>query len=96
MSLVEDFARKIAGRGLSVVLPEGHDERIVQAARQIKDRGIGRPILLGKPEQIEEAVRKAGVSLKDIPTIDPKGSGKLDAFADLAGNAEVKQRYLGI
>jgi len=81
MSLVEDFARKIAGRGFTVVLPEGYDERIVQAARKIRDRDLGRPILLGKPGQIEEASRKAGVQVRDLPSIDPKESGKLDAYA---------------
>ena len=81
MSLIDEFARKIAGRGYTVVLPEGYDERIIQAARQIKDRDLGRPVVLGKPEQIEAAVKKAGVSLEGIQTIDPQGPGKLEAYA---------------
>ncbi len=81
MGLLDVLARKVAGRGRTVVLPEGHDERILQAARKLKDRGLARPIVLGKPELVEEAARKAGVSLDGIRAVDPKGSGALDAYA---------------
>ena len=33
--IVKDFTQKIAGRNFSVVLPEGRDERIIQAARTV-------------------------------------------------------------
>jgi phosphate acetyltransferase len=63
------------------VLPEGGDERIVKAARILKDEDIARPILLGKPEQMETAAKKAGVGLEGIKVIDLKNNDKLDTYA---------------
>ncbi len=80
MGIIDVFAEKVAGRGYTVVLPEGHDDRVVQAARRIKDRGLGRPVLLGKAEQVAEAARKAGVSVDDLDRIDPRASDRLDAY----------------
>ena len=68
--IVQDCLEKVTGRGLIVVLPEGRDPRIVQAARQIKEQGIAEPVVLGKPEQIEAAVQEAGVSLAGIRVLD--------------------------
>jgi phosphate acetyltransferase len=82
MDIISSFRERARGRDLSVVLPEGRDERIVQAARRLKDERIARPIVLGKPEQIEAAIEKAGVNVDGIETIDPKTSGKLDVYAE--------------
>ncbi len=81
MKLTESYSDRVRGRGLSVVLPEGHDERIVRAAREIKDENLGIPILLGKPEKIDTAAASAGVNVEDIETIDSRSSGKLDAYS---------------
>jgi len=84
----KEMARK---RNLTVVLPEGSDERIVAAARILKDEGIARPIVLGKTEEIEAARNKAGVSLEGIETINPRESAKLEAYAQkyVAGRADL-------
>jgi len=82
MDIINSFRKRARGENLSVVLPEGRDERIIQAARRLKDEDIARPIVLGRPEQIEAAVAKAGVNLDGIETINPKESEKLDAYAE--------------
>lgn len=82
MDVVDSFKEKARGRNLSVVLPEGRDERIIQAARILQDEDVGQPIVLGKPEQIEAAIEKAGVDLDGIKTINPKTSGKLEVYAE--------------
>jgi len=79
--IVETFAAKVKGRNLRVVLPEGRDPRIILAAREIKDKEIAEPIVLGKPEQLEAALADAGVSLDGIKTLDPKKSQRLDVYA---------------
>ncbi len=81
--IITGFKDKIKGRGLSVVLPEGDDPRIVRAARILKDDDLAVPIVLGKRELIEAAIEKAGVSLEGIETIDPKESQRLDAYAEI-------------
>ncbi|MFH1719016.1 MAG: phosphate acetyltransferase [Planctomycetota bacterium] len=82
MDIISSFRKRARGKNLSVVLPEGRDERIVQAARRLKDEDIARPIVLGRPEQIEAAVEKAGVNLDGIEIINPKESDRLDAYAE--------------
>jgi len=81
MDIISSFKEKARGKNLSVVLPEGRDERIIQAARRLKDEGIAQPIVLGTPAQIEAAIGKAGINLDGIKTINPKQSEKLDSYA---------------
>ncbi len=81
-NIVEQCLAKVQGRGLTVVLPEGRDPRIIEAARQIKEQRIAEPIVLGKPEQIEAAAQEAGVSLTGITTLDPKQNPRLEAYAE--------------
>jgi phosphate acetyltransferase len=82
MDIISSFKEKVKQRNLSVVLPEGRDERIIEAALRLSTEGIARPIVLGKPEQIEAATEKAGVGLDGIPTINPKESDRLDFYAE--------------
>ena len=70
MDKIFEIKELVKKRNLTVVLPEGHDERIVKAARILKDQQIAEPVLLGKPQQIEAARTKADVSLDGIPAIN--------------------------
>jgi phosphate acetyltransferase len=79
--MIPRFIDAAKQRSLSVVLPEGRDERVVAAARRLKDDGIAEPIVLGKPQQIEQAIARAKVRLDDIRTIDPAASDMLDVYA---------------
>jgi phosphate acetyltransferase len=80
-SIIDTFTEKVKGRNLSVVLPEGRDPRIVQAARQIKDQGIAVPIVLGKLDQVDAAAKEADIDLVGITVIDPRDSERLDDYA---------------
>ena len=92
MDLLEDFSQKIRGQNLTVVFPEGHDARIIRAARKIRDSGLARPIVLGKPEQIEAAVAEAGTSLDGITVISPKESNRIEAYSQqyLSNRSDLK------
>jgi phosphate acetyltransferase len=81
MDIISSFKQKARGRKLSVVLPEGRDARVVEAARILKDEGIAEPVLLGGAEQIEASAAHAGVGLGGLRMIDPKRSSSLDAYA---------------
>ena len=81
MGIIDNFREKVKGKGFRLVLPEGSDERIIQAARRIKDEGIAVPIVLGKPEQVEAAVEKAGIGLEGIEVLNPREGDKLDEYA---------------
>lgn len=81
MDLVSQLMQKAKGSKGSVVLPEGSDDRILTAARRLKDEGIADPIVLGTPEQIQEAAQKAGVSADGIETHNPKDSPMIGLYA---------------
>ncbi|MDA7947952.1 MAG: phosphotransacetylase [Hyphomicrobiaceae bacterium] len=75
MTIIESFENEIKGLGYRVVLPEGPDARVLRASRELKDRDLCQPILLGSPDDIAETAEQAGVSLDAIdircPQTDP-------------------------
>ncbi|VGO20525.1 phosphate acetyltransferase [Pontiella sulfatireligans] len=66
----------------SIVLPEGNDERVREAANTINQEGIATITLLGSEQAITEAFSSKGWSLEGITVIDPETSGKLQEYAD--------------
>lgn len=82
MDIIETFKAKARGKNLSVVLPEGRDERVIHAALRLRNEGIARPIVLGSLGQIDAATSKAGIALDGIETIDPQSNPKLDFYAE--------------
>jgi len=66
-----------------VVFPEGEDPKIIHAARILAEEGIAKPILLGRPAQMELAQRDLGISLNgDIVVIDPNSSPERERYAE--------------
>lgn len=70
----------------SIVLPDATDERAIQAARILLDKGLVAPILIGDAGTIEEQAKKANVQLGGIRVIDPKKSEKLSDFSHIFFN----------
>src|SRR3954471_7798455 len=65
-----------------IVFPEGEEPKIMRAARQLIDEGIGFPILLGNREIIERNAAAAGISLEDIQIDDPSTSPHRERYAE--------------
>ncbi len=58
--------------GARIVLPEGTEPRVVQAAVACAERGIARSVLLGPPDQVTSVVRSLGLRLPEgIIVTDP-------------------------
>ncbi|MDE0387276.1 MAG: phosphate acyltransferase [Rhodospirillales bacterium] len=83
MDIVERLIAQAKQHQRTVVLPEGDDPRILQAARRLHDEGIARPVLIGDRAVLEEAAAGAGVSLEAIESVAPIESDALDAYAAL-------------
>ena len=81
--VVEACIAQARARRKRLVFPEGHDDRIVAAARRLADDGIAIPILLGPAAEIGAAAARAGVSLDGLEVLDPEQSGRLGVYADL-------------
>lgn len=81
MDILGTIRQRVGSLGAVVVLPEGHDERIVKAAETIRREGFARPVLLGTKSALEAAAKAGGADLTGIETVDPACSDRLDEFA---------------
>jgi len=63
-----------------VVFPEAHEEKILLAARQLRDMGIAYPILIGEPKAISVLAGTIEVSLDGITVVDHADAGKVEQF----------------
>jgi phosphate acetyltransferase len=83
-----------------LVFPEGDDERIIAAARRLKDQDIVTPVLLGATGEIEAAAQRSGVVLGGIELADPEQSADIKTYAGLYSsgrpgvNARVAERIV--
>ena len=87
MSIIDTIKAKAKADVKHIVLPEGSEERTVQAARLITDQGIAKVTLIGKSEDIKAAAARFNVNLDDIAMIDPAASelypGYCEKFAEM-------------
>ncbi len=70
---------KVRGRGLRVVFPEGGDERIVAAARRLRDEGIAEPIVLGNVDASDKLDAYAALYVQGRPDSNPKLARRIAA-----------------
>lgn len=61
----------------TIVLPEGNDDRVLEAARKIVDMGIANVILIGNPDEMSAK----GLSLDGIEVVDNKTSDLREELA---------------
>jgi len=72
---------KSTTRKKRVVFAEGEEPKIIRAAAQIQDDGIGIPILVGRPEVIKKKIQILGLEC-DLKIIDPATFPKIDEYAE--------------
>ena len=66
-----------------IVLPEGTDDRILQAAQLLRRRDVVDLTLLGDVDEVRSRITSLGLDLDDVPVIDPTASELHDGFTDL-------------
>ena len=69
-NLFEEIKRTISERYIKIVLPEGTDERVLQAAFNLYNEGLVTPILVGPHELVNVAATQAGIDLTGIEIVD--------------------------
>lgn len=67
----------------TIVLPEGEDERILQAAHTVAERKAAKLIILGNPEEIRAYFAKNNWNMDGITLLRPEESDKLETYANL-------------
>ncbi len=80
-TIVEEIKNKAKGIYKKIVLCEGEDRRVVEAAAICTREKIARIVLLGKEEEIK--ANNPNVDLSYIDIIDPATSNRLDEYANL-------------
>ena len=80
-TIVETIKQKAAEKNKTIVLCEGEDARVVQAAADCIEQGIAKIVLLGNAEEIK--AKNPDVDLTGIEIIEPAASPKLEEYANL-------------
>lgn len=79
MGLLEEIKAKAAARKKTIVLCEGEDRRVVEAAAKITREGIAKIVLIGNKEECAKVA--PDVDLTGVTLIDPLTSDKTEAYA---------------
>lgn len=77
-NLFESIKQKVSGKGISIVLPEGTDERILTAADRLAKEDVLTPILIGNVESVKEKASSLGLALEGVQILDPATYEEMD------------------
>lgn len=87
MSVIEDIRTRARNNKRTIILPEGEEERTIEAAGIITREGIAKIILLGNIDTIKQKAGKLKVSLDNIILIDqlkhPRQQEYINQFFEL-------------
>ncbi len=78
-TFIDRFIERAKADKKTIVLPEGNDERILEAAQEVLEQGIANIIVLGN----EAEIAQKGYDLTSAEIIDPETSDKQEEFAQL-------------
>ena len=82
MSVLDSIKEKAKADVKHILLPEGSEERTVQAARIITDEKIAKVTLLGDAEEIKKVAEKFNVCLCGIDIINPLTDPDFEHYAN--------------
>ena len=89
MGVIFNKARKRTAR---IVLPEGNQQKILQAAQIMREDGICEPVLLGRPEPIRKLIAESHFTeLKDVQILQPDETPEFDVY--VRKYLEMRGRY---
>ncbi len=76
---------RATGSNKQLVYAEGEELRVLQAAQQVVDENIARPVLIGNHEIITENINTLGLRIKegvDVDIVDPQHNPNFSTYAD--------------
>ncbi len=80
---LSSLVKKAAQDVKTIVLPEGEDERVLEAAHLALVAKCANPIILGNPEKIAHFYQQKGWSTDGLQIIEPEKSPNLEAYTAL-------------
>ncbi len=82
---MENLRSRAAERPMRVAFPEGDNETMMRAVRELADEGLAQCVLVGDGAELARLAGERGISLEGIEVVD---------VTDEAGNAACCERYL--
>ncbi|MBC7185826.1 MAG: phosphate acetyltransferase [Calditrichaeota bacterium] len=82
MDLIAEIRAKAKRRIRRIVLPEGEEPRVIQAAQILHREALARVILLGEPGRVRAKAKELNVQLEDTEILNPSSSEHLQDFAN--------------
>ncbi|MDO4604359.1 MAG: phosphate acetyltransferase [Helcococcus sp.] len=82
LSLIDELKEKLDGKNKVIVLPEGEEPRILEAAQRTKEEGIIKLILLGNEEKIREIAKEKDFDIEGIEIRNPETDSKFDEYVE--------------
>ena len=82
MEIIEKLKDLAKTKKKTIVLPEGEEVRIVQAAHYLKNNELVTPILLGEFNQIDNIAKSVDLSLEGIKVINPADHDKYPTWIE--------------
>ena len=76
---------------MRIVLPEGEEDRLIQAAAILLQRKVAKIILLGNPEKILERASALHLNISDATIINPSDSPDFGSFASTYAELRAKK-----
>ncbi|MBN1865057.1 MAG: phosphate acetyltransferase [Victivallales bacterium] len=81
MPILDQIVSRVRSSGRTIVLPEGHDPRVVAAAERIVRENIAKVIVIGTEGEIAESCKAAGVLSRNFSPLDHLASDLVEEFA---------------
>ncbi|MDD7183082.1 phosphate acetyltransferase [Peptostreptococcus porci] len=82
MELLEGLKAQIEGKNIRIVLPEGTEPRILEAAARLNKEGILVPVLVGKVSEVEKVANENNFDISGIEILDPANYEEFDMMVD--------------
>jgi phosphate acetyltransferase len=83
MHLIERLKARARTHPQRIVLPEGEDDRVIEAASRAAAERCATPTLLGRADAIRKSAARIGAKLDGIEILDPSSSPRVDAYAQI-------------
>ncbi len=84
--IMKPVIEQARSRPMRIVYADGEDERVLRAAQIAVEEGICRPILIGRPEVVQNRIERFGLRIRaddDIELVNPQQDERYRDYVDL-------------
>ena len=78
-----NIRKKASERNKTIVLPESHDDRVLQAAEYLTKEKIASVTTIGNKDKILESAKRINVKMDSIQIVDQEKSDKLNEYGKI-------------